>query len=248
MSTQPALVVLVGDRDDSNDAHPHIEQALSALETSYRWHPTPDVTGEADLLDAHGIWVVPGSPFQSMNGALIAIRYARESGVPYLGTCAGFQHALIEWARNVLGIAGADDAQSAPDAEIQLITPLVCSLRNERQPLRMRAGSRIAGLYGRLDSEEVYHCCYGLNFEFAGLFSDGALQITAWDDVGAPRAVELVGHPFFIGTLYQPELSSDGSHQHLLIRAFVEAIHAHRVPAAVGSWAGVGSRQGSVAP
>jgi len=206
------------------EAHNRIEQALPALGAEFRWQPTDTVTGPAEVADADGLWVVPGSPYRSMAGALTAIRHARESALPYLGTCGGFQHALIEWARDVLGLAEAEDVQSAPRATFQLITPLACSLRGERRPLRLVPGSALAVIYGRLDSQEVYHCCYGLNPDFAGLFTSGALRITAHDDEGAPRAVELAGHPFFIGTLYQPELSSDRYQQHLLIHAFVRAV------------------------
>jgi len=228
MSTEGPLVVLVGDRDDGQEAHGRIEQALPALGVRYRWMPTESITHTEQVADADGIWVVPGSPYRSMAGALAAIRYARERQVPYLGTCGGFQHALIEWARHVLGVREADDTQSAPDAAVPLITPLACSLRGERRPLRLQPGSFLARLYGCLEAEEVYHCCYGLNQEFADLFAAGPLRITAWDAEGAPRAVELEGHPFFVGTLYQPELASDGYYQHLLLHAFTKAVRESR--------------------
>ncbi len=218
------MVVLVGDRDKDEAGHPRITEALTALGIRHRWQPTEALTSRACLADAAGIWVVPGSPYRSMNGALLAISYARESGTPYLGTCGGFQHALIEWARNVLGLAGAQDAQSDPDAEILLITPLACAMRGEERPLTIAAGSRLAGIYGQQASTELYHCSYGLNRDLAGLFSGGDLAIVAWDETGAPRAVELDGHPFFIGTLYQPELSSDRTRQHILVRAFADAV------------------------
>lgn len=237
-SDRVPLVVLVGDRDVSAHAHDRIEQALPALGVDYRWHGTETITEAADLAGADGVWVVPGSPYRSMAGALTAIRHARETGLPYLGTCGGFQHALIEWARNVLGLADAQDIQSAPQATLPLITALACSLLGERRPLRLVPGSALAALYGRLDSEEVYHCRYGLNPDFAGLFTDGALRITALDDQGAPRAVELAGHPFFIGTLYQPELASDRHQQHLLMHAFVRAVQIRHGSEPAGARAG----------
>jgi CTP synthase (UTP-ammonia lyase) len=218
------LVLLVGEQCDTEGAHGRIAQALPALGIAHEWRSTRDIAGPADLAGADGIWVVPGSPYASMAGALTAIRHARETGLPYLGTCGGFQHALIEWARTNLGLPEAQDVQSEPDAKLALITPLSCSLRGEFRPLRMAAGSRLAEIYGQVDSVELYHCCYGLNEDFAGLFDGQRLAITAWDEEGAPRAVELADHPFFIGTLYQPELVSDGAGQHVLIRAFADAV------------------------
>ena len=229
MSTQNApFVALVGDRETGEAAHDRIIEALGALGLRNRWHSTETLSAPSDLADADGIWVVPGSPYRSMTSVLATIRYARDEGVPYLGTCGGFQHALIEWARNVLGLTQADDVQSAPDANVLLITPLACAMRGERRPLRLAAGSELAEIYGQLRSTELYHCSYGLNPQLAGLFTHCDLRIVAWDETDAPRAVELRGHPFFIGTLYQPELSSDRHHQHTLIHAFAAAVREHR--------------------
>ena len=226
MSDAP-LVALVGDRRDGERAHARIEKLLPALGLTYLWHGTDTVGGPEVFRDACAIWVVPGSPYKSMDGALTAIRYARESGVPYLGTCGGFQHALIEWCRNVLCLAGADDTQSAPEADLPLITPLSCSLRGELDGLRVAEGSRLAAIYGCLETQELYHCCYGLNPRFDDLFFEGDLRVCAWDRNDSPRAVELDGHPFFVGTLYQPELVSDEHTQHRLLTAFAAAVHAH---------------------
>lgn len=228
MSTQNApLVALVGDRSTHEAAHARIGEALGAVGLHHRWHATDTLSVPGDIADADGIWVVPGSPYRSMTGALAAIQHARQAGIPYLGTCGGFQHALIEWARNVLGLAAAQDVQSAPQGHVLLITPLACAMRGERRPLRLEPGSRLAAIYGQLTSTELYHCSYGLNPQLAGLFTHCDLRISAWDEANAPRAVELRGHPFFIGTLYQPELSSDRNHQHTLIHAFAAAVRRH---------------------
>ncbi|MFN2494377.1 MAG: hypothetical protein ABR608_00495 [Pseudonocardiaceae bacterium] len=226
-----ATIALVGDRRLEVAAHTRIETILPALGDDYRWFPTPSVTSAEVLAGVDGIWVVPGSPYASMAGAFTAIRHARAAGLPYLGTCGGFQHALLEWARSMLGLVEAADLQSAPDAAVALITPLSCSLHGDERRLRIAAGSRLAELYGRHTSTETYHCCYGLNPEFAGLFATSRLAVCAWDEQGAPRAVELADHPFFIATLYQPELVSDAVSQHVLIRAFVAAARGHRAHA-----------------
>jgi len=75
-----------------------------------------------------GFWCVPGSPYRDMDGALRTIRFARETRCPFLGTCGGFQHAVIEYARSVLGLTDADHMESNPDAELPLIIALACRL------------------------------------------------------------------------------------------------------------------------
>src|SRR5262249_3809718 len=112
-----------GDFDPSVPAHQAIPKALRlsgerlGVSVEPLWTHTstlgPDV---APLTDCAGIWCVPASPYADADGALAAIRYARESGRPFLGTCGGFQHALIEYARNALGRAEADHAETSPDA------------------------------------------------------------------------------------------------------------------------------------
>ena len=107
---------LIGDFNPEVIAHITIPQALTlaarkvecSVETE--WLPTPflEKDTEEKLEDFDGLWIVPASPYESMEGALLAIRFARERGVPFLGTCGGFQHALIEYARNVLNLAEAD--------------------------------------------------------------------------------------------------------------------------------------------
>src|ERR1043166_7262184 len=89
-----------------------------------RWIATPLLEGRAGevLAPFHAIWCVPNCPYASMSGALNGIRFARESGRPFLGTCGGFQHALIEYARTVLGVAGADHAESNPNTPVPLVS------------------------------------------------------------------------------------------------------------------------------
>jgi CTP synthase (UTP-ammonia lyase) len=158
-----------------------------------------------------------------MDGALRAIRYAREHGVPFLGTCGGFQHALIEYARSALGLREAEHAESTPGAGVQLIAPLSCSLVGVSGPVRFAAGSRVRAIYGASEATETYHCNYGLSPRYAGRFAAGPLRITATDDAGEPRVVELEGHPFFVATLYQPERWALRGALHPLVAAFVAA-------------------------
>jgi len=166
---------------------------------------------------------VPGSPYASIDGALRAIRFAREHGRPFLGTCGGFQHALIEYARNVLGLADADHAESSPEAEMPLIAPLSCALVGARGTIRFVPGSALAAIYGAPEAVEGYHCSYGLNPRYRSLLESSPLRISAVDEAGEVRGVELAGHPFFVATLFQPELSALAGTPHPLVRAFVAA-------------------------
>jgi CTP synthase (UTP-ammonia lyase) len=158
-----------------------------------------------------------------MDGALLAIRHARECGVPFLGTCGGFQHAVIEYARNVLGWVDAEDAETAPDAARAVISLLECSLVEASGVVRFLPGSRIAAAYGVTEAIEGYRCRYGLNAEFRSVLLAGPLRATAEDENGEVRAVELDGHSFFVATLFQPERASLAGKSAPLMVALVNA-------------------------
>lgn len=222
MTARPRLA-LVGDRNDRVPSHARFDELVPAFGVDVDWLPTTDVT-EA-VADYDGIWVVPGSPYASQENVLTAIRTARTLGIPYLGTCGGFQHALIEYARNELGLEDAEDVQYDADAPTPLIVPLECSLVGETAPLYFAPGSRLASVYpGAESAVETYHCKYGLNPVYVDMILSGPLQISGWDAEKAPRAVELPDHPFFVGSLFQPELSSTADRLHPLIRAFLAAV------------------------
>jgi CTP synthase (UTP-ammonia lyase) len=234
---------LIGDFSPHVKAHyaiPRaIELALSGLacQAEASWLSTPqlEATTDADLSGYDAFWCVPGSPYESMDGALRGIRYAREHDIPFLGTCGGFQHALIEYARNVLGLAEADHAESNPDAAMPLMAPLTCSLVEQSGTITFRPGSRIATIYNRLETEEQYHCSYGLNPRYQSLLEEGGIEITGWDSSGEARVFELSTHPFYLGTLFQPERSALNGVVHPLIRAFLEAASASRSKAAAAA-------------
>src|SRR3954469_4339596 len=153
---QPLSIGLIGDYSSSVPAHVAIPQALElaadVLGCAVRaeWLPTEQLTGDvAERLAAFvGLWCVPASPYVSMDGALRVIRFAREHGRPFLGTCGGFQHALIEFARNVLGHGGAEHAETSPEAALPLISRLSCSLVEQRGTVTLTEGSRLRAVYG----------------------------------------------------------------------------------------------------
>ncbi|WP_341523407.1 CTP synthase [Pseudomonas sp. G.S.17] len=222
-------IALVGDYNASVPAHRAIPLALemaasaASVQVEYSWVPTPQVQDGAGLAGFDGIWCVPASPYLDMNGALTAIRYARERPLPFLGTCGGFQHALIEYARNVLGWQDAEHAETAPESANAIITPLTCSLLEVVADIRLRPGSLIAQAYEQLDIAECYQCRYGLRAELHEELFSGALGVSGRDKNGEIRAIELQGHPFFVASLFQPERAALAGSLPPLVAAFLGA-------------------------
>ena len=231
-------VGLIGDHDPQVLAHQAIPQALqhtaSELQSEVvgEWIGTADVNDGTALRRFDGIWCVPASPYRSMAGALRAIEMARTERIPFLGTCAGFQHAVIEYARNVLGWDDADHAETADGPGRLVIAPLACSLVEETEALRLAPGSRLARAYAAEHAVEGYHCRYGLNPVFAEEITIGPFRPGAFDSPGAIRAVELDDHPFFVATLFQPERAALRGAVPPLVRAFLRAcIHSQQTSA-----------------
>ncbi|AJO80114.1 CTP synthase [Pseudomonas sp. MRSN 12121] len=204
-------IALVGDHDPQVTAHRAIPRALemaaeeTGLKVRYHWLATDSLGSDEPLQAFDGIWCVPASPYRSMDGALRAIRFARERQRPFLGTCGGFQHAVLEYARNVLGWADAEHGETHPEAERALLTPLTCALVEATDSIHLSPGSRIAEAYGEQQICEGYRCRYGVNPAFAGQLLEHDLRPNGYDSAGDLRAVELRDHRFFVATLFQPE-------------------------------------------
>jgi CTP synthase (UTP-ammonia lyase) len=225
---------LVGDRSDSVVAHQAIPVALEnaaaalGIEAAYEWVPTEKIQSAARVASYDGIWCVPASPYRSMEGALLAIRCAREGRIPFLGTCGGFQHAIIEYARNVLGWQHATHGESDSTATLAVISPLSCGIIDGSGSIQLLPGTRIAAAYGSDEASEEYLCSYGVNPDFRASLVAGPLREAARDDTGDLRAVELDGHPFFVATLFQPERAALRGRPVPLVKAFLEACKADR--------------------
>lgn len=205
-------VALIGDYNPSVLAHQAIPRALdlagqrSGLDVTGCWIDTDRMAdAPTSLLEAFdAFWCVPASPYRSTAGALRAIRHARESNTPFLGTCGGFQHALLELGRNMLAIDGAH-AELEPGANAMLIAPLECALVEKSGTVRFVEGSRLHDCYGHDEAMEGYHCSYGFNREYRAAFESAGVRFTAFDDAGDVRGFELEDETFFVGTLFQPE-------------------------------------------
>ena len=202
------------------------------------WIPTPSLTApnaEAILKSFDGLWASPGSPYKSFDGMLQGIEFARRRDWPFLGTCGGFQYALIEFARNVLGIADADSAENNSGSKNIVIYPVACAVpdRKGKAPklsgmvpeIRLRPGSYLQSFYGKekeIVSEEFF-CNFEVNPEYEWCAMEAGFPVVARGAQGEIRAIESPTHRFFIATLFQPQLSSTEKDPHPLVLAFIQA-------------------------
>jgi CTP synthase (UTP-ammonia lyase) len=229
MTAFTARVALIGDRSPHVRAHDRIPHVLDALreregiDLDAYWISTTDAEDATALKGFDGIWMVPGSPYASEHGALTAARTAREERIPLLATCGGFQHVLLEYARNVCGLTEVRHGEVDPDAAELLVVELACSLAGREGAVRLEPGTLAARLLGRERSIERYYCSYGLNPAYLDILRDHGLRFTGFDDEGDVRVAELPDHPFFFCSLFQPELSDEGSRAHPFIRGFARA-------------------------
>ncbi|HEY8095535.1 MAG TPA: CTP synthase [Methylobacter sp.] len=198
-------------------------QSLLDVELTADWVSTEDI-GPKLFEKYSGIWVAPGSPYKNMELTLWAIRYARENKIPCLGTCGGFQHMVIEYARNVLGFKSAQHAEYDPYASSLFISQLACSLAGREMQLEFVPGSKVAAIYGSLSAKEHYYCNFGINPDYVDELKQGPMKISGSDAEGEIRVIEHPDHPFFIGTLFVPQSRPTSLKPHPLVTAFLEAV------------------------
>ena len=206
----------------TNAAIAHSCAALG-LDIGSAWVSTADLD-ESVFRRHQAIWVAPGSPYKDLARTLSAIRHAREHGIPCLGTCGGFQHLVIEYARNVLGFRDAQHAEYDPYASNLFVSELACSLVGREVQLQFVPDSLIARCYGSDRAVERYYCNFGIHPDRIGVLGSGPLRIVGSDAEGDVRVVELPGHPFFVGTLYVPQARSTAASPHPLVSAFLRVL------------------------
>jgi CTP synthase (UTP-ammonia lyase) len=217
---------------------------LQAL--SVHWVPTESVPGSRwrEVLGQYdAILAAPGSPYRSMEGMLAGIAFARANRIPFLGTCGGFQYALIEYARNVLGLAGADTEENEDGPAHAIITPVACPIADRRpgasrlsgvRRVSIRESTRMSRIYVVLAAEEEYFCNFEVNPEYVSDFEKSGLVFSAYGEQGEVRALELPSHPFYVATLFQPQLRSREGEPHPVITAFLQAALGCRMQIASG--------------
>lgn len=206
----------------TNAAIAHSCAALS-LQVDSAWISTA-VIDESVFRRHQALWVAPGSPYQDLDRTLWVIRHAREHDIPCLGTCGGFQHMALEYARNVLEFRDAQHAEYDPYASDLFVSQLACSLVGREMQLQFVPGSLVARCYGSDRAVERYYCNFGIHPDRVGEFGSGPLQIVGSDAEGEVRVVELPGHPFFVGTLYVPQARSSAALPHPLVSAFLRVV------------------------
>ena len=123
----------------------------------------------------------------------------------------------------MLGIQDAEHEETAPSAPTLFISKLACSLAGKTQTIKMTPGSHAHQAYGQREVTEQFHCNYGLNPAFRDKLSKGQLKITGVDLDGEVRIVELSDHPFYVATLFLPQISSRTESPHPLIVAYLRA-------------------------
>jgi CTP synthase (UTP-ammonia lyase) len=219
----PTRIALIGDRSTAVRAHERIPQIAARYDdVDVHWLPTTDLVPE-DASAFDGVWVVPGSPYSDEARVVSAIRVARTSGTPLLGTCGGYQHMVLELARNVVGLAvrhAESPVVGGGPTSTALITELSCSLKGRSGQVDVLTGTRAAAVLGE-QSFERFHCSFGLTAADAAPLVAAGLVVSGTSPDGEPRVVELAGDAFWMGTAFQPELAD--AQPHPVIDAFVTA-------------------------
>jgi CTP synthase len=191
------------------------------------------------LSDAVGILVAPGFGDRGSRGMMAAAEFARTRKIPYFGICYGFQWAVVEFARNVAGLTGADSTEVAEDAQHKIIYKLRDLLGVDDMGGTMRLGSyacRLSpdSLAFRLYGEEIVHERHRHRYEFNCLY-ESALTETGLRIVGRSldgkfvEVVELPGHPWFLAVQFHPEFKSRPLRPHPLFAGFIEAAHKRKL-------------------
>ncbi|MBM3345471.1 MAG: CTP synthetase, partial [Betaproteobacteria bacterium] len=204
---------------------------------------TIDRDGIGALADVDAVLVPGGFGKRGVEGKIKAIQFARENGVPYLGICLGMQLAVIEYARNVCGLAGANSTEFDPDTPhpvIALITEwqdrdgriehrteksnMGGTMRLGAQPAQLEPGSLARKIYGNDSINERHRHRYEVNNQYIGRLKDKGLRVSGLTQAEQLcEMVELPAHPWSVGCQFHPEFTSSPRASHPLFKAFVEA-------------------------
>ena len=240
---QNVRIGLVGKYVELKDSYLSIVEALrhagANLETRVQieWiHSEKLETGniESTLKDLDAILVAPGFGVRGWEGKIEAIRYARTTGLPFLGICLGMQCATVEFARHVAGLKGADSAEMNPKTRYPVIDLMNSqvgvsnkggTMRLGSYPCRVQSGTLASKAYGKTKTiHERHRHRYELNNKFRDRLSEAGLRMSGVNpDLDLVEMIELPGHPWFVGTQFHPEYSSTVDCPHPLFVSFVQA-------------------------
>jgi CTP synthase len=204
-------------------------------------------TGPGCLAGMDAILVPGGFGERGIEGKIQAVRYAREQGIPYLGICLGMQVAVIEFARDVLGLEGANSTEfnrASPDPVVALITEwqdrtgqtfqrdekadLGGTMRLGAQECRLQAGTLAHQLYGRDVIQERHRHRYEFNNRYLDRMQSAGLKISGFSADGLVEIVELPNHPWFVAVQFHPEFTSTPRDGHPLFAGFIRAARNYR--------------------
>ena len=238
---------LVGKYTEYEDSYKSLKEALlhgglaHRLKVDIHWIEAEGVVGEAgerQLEDYDGILVPGGFGKRGIDGMLNAIRYARESKTPYFGICLGMQTMVMEFARNVCGLEGADSTEFNPATpyrvifklrELKGIDELGGTMRLGSWPCRLAEGSFAQRAYGVREIEERHRHRYEFNREYEERLKAAGLRITGeTPDQTYVEICELGDHPWFLGCQFHPEFKSKPMEPHPLFKAFIGAAYEFR--------------------
>jgi CTP synthase len=180
-----------------------------------------------------GLLVAPGFGLRGIDGKIIAVQYAREKGLPFFGICLGMQMAVIEFARNILGLNGAhsvemDASTSYPVIDImeeqKKITMMGGTMRLGSYPCEIAEGSLAHKIYGKTSITERHRHRYEFNSQYLDQFQQNGMIASGINpETGLVEIVEIPSHPFFIGVQYHPELKSSVENPAPLFVSFIGA-------------------------
>ena len=250
-------IAVVGKYVDHKDAYKSVGEALKhggirqRTRVKLRWIESQDIErdgAEKTLQGVHGVLVPGGFGDRGFEGKVLAARHARERGLPYFGICYGMQAAVVDFARHVAGLEGANSTENdrqSPHPVIGLITEWRTSTgeverRDERSDLggtmrlglqeqRVKPGTKARELYGKDVVGERHRHRYEFNNRYRTQLEDAGLVISAksMDDL-LVEMVELPGHPWFIACQAHPEFLSTPRNGHPLFVGFIRAAREHK--------------------
>jgi len=255
ISSGQVRVAMVGKYVDLQDAYKSLNEALlhAGLQTltnvKIEYFDAEDIerNGTAALQGMNAILVPGGFGDRGVEGKITAVRYARENNIPFLGICLGMHVALVEYARNVCGLAGADSTEmnpSTPHPIVALITEWMNAdgssvqrdessdkggtMRLGAQPCHLEAGSKVREIYGKDVISERHRHRYEVNNNYLGQLQAAGMRIAGWSaDHSLVEMIELPAHPWFVACQFHPEFTSRPRGGHPLFTSFIAAAIAH---------------------
>jgi len=236
-------VAVIGKYTELIDSYKSVQEALihggiaNNVGVDIHWLGSDMFTGREKtrelLADFHAVLVPGGFGVRGIEGMLEAIRYARESGLPFFGICLGMQTAIIEFARNVIGLDDSHSSEFAPECENpvislmesqQHVTDMGGTMRLGAYPCRLGPGTRAAQIYGASQVSERHRHRYEVSNSYRDAFVEHGMTLSGLSPDGSlVEIIELQTHPWFVGCQFHPELQSRPTRPHPLFASFIGA-------------------------